>query len=203
VGPLLRALAIPVVLVQFEEDLVIGAAAASICDRCASEPHVVRVAGPAFRARDAPAECAAAIGERMPRSARQGARPDLPRLAQPAPPRAPRADRRAASSRCCSARARARTRTPTRRCLPASSPTTTCARDAAEGEAGWQRVVMRRGLQRKPVLAADTTVALAGEILGKPADRDDAERMLRCSRARSTACSPRWRCSSSSASRWR
>ena len=46
-------------------------------------------------------------------------------------------------------------------------------------EAAWQRVVMRRGLQRKPVLAADTTVALTGEILGKPAGRDEAERMLR------------------------
>jgi septum formation protein len=46
-------------------------------------------------------------------------------------------------------------------------------------EAAWQRVVMRRGLQRKPVLAADTTVTLAGEILGKPADREDAARMLR------------------------
>lgn len=46
-------------------------------------------------------------------------------------------------------------------------------------DAAWQRVVMRRGLQRKPVLAADTTVALAGEILGKPADREGAERMLR------------------------
>ena len=46
-------------------------------------------------------------------------------------------------------------------------------------EAAWQRVVMRRGLQRKPVLAADTTVALAGEILGKPVDREDAARMLR------------------------
>ena len=46
-------------------------------------------------------------------------------------------------------------------------------------EAAWQRVVMRRGLQRKPVLAADTTVTLAGEILAKPADRDDAARMLR------------------------
>ena len=46
-------------------------------------------------------------------------------------------------------------------------------------EAAWQRVVMRRGLQRKPVLAADTTVALAGEILAKPVDRADAERMLR------------------------
>ena len=45
-------------------------------------------------------------------------------------------------------------------------------------DAAWQRVVMRRGLQRKPVLAADTTVALAGEILGKPADREDARRIL-------------------------
>ena len=48
-----------------------------------------------------------------------------------------------------------------------------------KADAAWQRVVMRRGLQRKPVLAADTTVTLAGEILGKPADREDAERMLR------------------------
>jgi septum formation protein len=48
-----------------------------------------------------------------------------------------------------------------------------------KAEAAWQRVVMRRGLQRKPVLAADTTVALAGEILGKPVDRPDAERILR------------------------
>ena len=45
--------------------------------------------------------------------------------------------------------------------------------------AAWQRVVMRGGLQRKPVLAADTTVALAGEILGKPADRADAARILK------------------------
>jgi septum formation protein len=44
--------------------------------------------------------------------------------------------------------------------------------------AAWSRVTMRRGLQRKPVLVADTTVALGNEILGKPADRADAERML-------------------------
>ena len=48
-----------------------------------------------------------------------------------------------------------------------------------KAEAAWQRVVMRRGLQRKPVLVADTTVALAGEVLGKPTDRADAERMLK------------------------
>lgn len=48
-----------------------------------------------------------------------------------------------------------------------------------KAEAAWQRVVMRRGLQRKPVLAADTTVTLAGEIIAKPADAADAARMLR------------------------
>jgi septum formation protein len=48
-----------------------------------------------------------------------------------------------------------------------------------KAEAAWQRVVMRRGLRRMPVLAADTTVSLAGEILGKPSDRADAERILK------------------------
>lgn len=47
-----------------------------------------------------------------------------------------------------------------------------------KAQAAWQRVVMRGGLQRKAVLAADTTVALAGEVLGKPADRAEAQRML-------------------------
>ena len=46
-------------------------------------------------------------------------------------------------------------------------------------EAAWQRIVMRRGLRRMPVLSADTTVALANEILGKPSDRADAERILK------------------------
>jgi len=49
----------------------------------------------------------------------------------------------------------------------------------AKVQAAWQRIVMRRGLRRMPVLAADTTVSLAGEILAKPANRADAERMLR------------------------
>lgn len=47
-----------------------------------------------------------------------------------------------------------------------------------KAHAGWERITRRRGLARMPVLAADTTVALANEILGKPADRDDAIRML-------------------------
>ena len=48
-----------------------------------------------------------------------------------------------------------------------------------KAEAAWQRVVSRRGLRRMPVLAADTTVTLGGEILGKPVDRADAVRILR------------------------
>ena len=47
-----------------------------------------------------------------------------------------------------------------------------------KARAAWERVVMRRGLRRMPVLAADTTVALGEEVFGKPADRDDAVRML-------------------------
>jgi len=39
----------------------------------------------------------------------------------------------------------------------------------------WQRLA---SADRRPVLAADTTVALGLEILGKPADRADAVRML-------------------------
>ena len=45
--------------------------------------------------------------------------------------------------------------------------------------AAWKRVAMHRGLHVKPVLAADTTVALGGGIFGKPFDPADATRMLR------------------------
>jgi septum formation protein len=37
----------------------------------------------------------------------------------------------------------------------------------------------RAGLVTRPVLAADTAVVIDAEILGKPVDRQDAERMLR------------------------
>jgi septum formation protein len=47
-----------------------------------------------------------------------------------------------------------------------------------KAEAAWNRVTLRRGVPRHPVLAADTTVALDGEILAKPADAADAQRML-------------------------
>ena len=43
--------------------------------------------------------------------------------------------------------------------------------------AGWKRIE-QRDLPRAAVLAADTTVALAGRILGKPADRSEAAAML-------------------------
>ena len=46
-------------------------------------------------------------------------------------------------------------------------------------DAAWQRVVLRKGLRRMPVLAADTTVAAAEQMLAKPADAADAARMLR------------------------
>jgi len=48
------------------------------------------------------------------------------------------------------------------------------ARDKAQ--ALWQRLSVA---ERLPVLAADTTVALGPEILGKPVDRADAARILR------------------------
>ena len=47
----------------------------------------------------------------------------------------------------------------------------------AKAAAGWQRM-LERNLPRAPVLAADTTVALAGRIFGKPANRQEAEAML-------------------------
>jgi septum formation protein len=47
----------------------------------------------------------------------------------------------------------------------------------AKALAGWKRLE-QRNLPRAAVLAADTTVALDGRILGKPADRRDAAAML-------------------------
>ena len=47
----------------------------------------------------------------------------------------------------------------------------------AKAQAGWRRLE-QRNLPRAAVLAADTTVAIDGRILGKPADRRDAAAML-------------------------
>ena len=47
----------------------------------------------------------------------------------------------------------------------------------AKAEAGW-RLLRLRNLPLAPVIAADTTVALDGRILAKPADRKQAAEML-------------------------
>ena len=47
----------------------------------------------------------------------------------------------------------------------------------SKAEAGWRRM-LQRNLPHAPVLAADTTVAVDGVILGKPADRAEAATML-------------------------
>src|SRR5262245_10416801 len=47
----------------------------------------------------------------------------------------------------------------------------------AKAETGWLRV-MQRNLPQLPVLSADTTVALAGRIFGKPDSREHAAEML-------------------------
>ena len=49
------------------------------------------------------------------------------------------------------------------------------ARDKAQQGA---LLMAERGLPAKPILAADTTVILDGQVLGKPVDRDDAIRIL-------------------------
>jgi septum formation protein len=47
----------------------------------------------------------------------------------------------------------------------------------AKAQAGW-RLLRLRNLPLAPVLAADTTVALDNQVLGKPADRKEAAAML-------------------------
>ena len=63
--------------------------------------------------------------------------------------------------------------------LPGESPDQYASRIARlKAESGWSRLEQRR-LLRYPVLAADTTVAIGEDILGKPVDREDAVAMLK------------------------
>lgn len=63
--------------------------------------------------------------------------------------------------------------------LPGEAPDAYCERvTRAKLEAALLRRT-RRGVPPAPVLCADTTVALGPLILGKPADAEDAQRMLR------------------------
>ncbi len=62
--------------------------------------------------------------------------------------------------------------------LPGELPATYVERVArAKAEVGWKRM-QQRNLPLAPVLAADTTVALASRILGKPGSREEAAEML-------------------------
>jgi septum formation protein len=62
--------------------------------------------------------------------------------------------------------------------LPNEQPDTYVERVArSKAQAGW-RLLRLRNLPLAPVLSADTTVALDGRILGKPADRKEAAAML-------------------------
>src|SRR5688500_6234303 len=62
--------------------------------------------------------------------------------------------------------------------LPGEAPDTYVERVArAKAEAGL-KLLRLRNLPLAPVLAADTTVALDGRIMGKPADRKQAADML-------------------------
>ena len=65
VSPVLRALSVPVVLLQFDEELVIGASAREHLQSVCAKPHVVRIAGPHFALQTRPAECAEAIGRAL------------------------------------------------------------------------------------------------------------------------------------------
>ena len=62
---------------------------------------------------------------------------------------------------------------------PGESPGDYVTRIAAnKAMTGWTRALERR-LPRLPVLGADTTVTLRSEIIGKPANADDAAKVLR------------------------
>jgi septum formation protein len=58
-----------------------------------------------------------------------------------------------------------------------AAPEFACRMASEKAACGWRAVEMRRML-RFPVLGADTVVELDGAILGKPADRAEAETML-------------------------
>ncbi len=61
---------------------------------------------------------------------------------------------------------------------PGEAPLDYVARVAHDKAAFAWNAVLQRRMAPRPVLAADTTVTIDGEILGKPADPDEAARML-------------------------
>ena len=65
VGPQLAKLEVPIVVVQFEGDEVVGAAARDHLESVCHNAQVVRLPGPHFAIETRPRECARAIGERI------------------------------------------------------------------------------------------------------------------------------------------
>src|SRR5690606_31855934 len=63
--------------------------------------------------------------------------------------------------------------------MPGESPPRYVERVARAKAAAARRRLELRGAPDAPVLASDTTVAIGGRMYGKPADADDARRMLR------------------------
>ena len=62
---------------------------------------------------------------------------------------------------------------------PGESPTQYVERVVQDKARAAQARLIARGLPPAPILVADTTVAIGGTLLAKPADDDDARRMLR------------------------
>lgn len=62
--------------------------------------------------------------------------------------------------------------------LPGETPADYVSRTAREKAERGIVSIRKRGLAPRPVLAADTTVILSDDILGKPADRSEAVSML-------------------------
>lgn len=65
IGAELGALAIPLILVQFDDDQVIGASARAHLETVCHNAQVLRLPGPHFAIETRPRECAAAIAERI------------------------------------------------------------------------------------------------------------------------------------------
>lgn len=62
--------------------------------------------------------------------------------------------------------------------LPGEAPDVYVRRTAREKAERGLVTIRKRGLSPRPILAADTTVILGDDVLGKPADREAAEAML-------------------------
>ncbi|WP_313953084.1 Maf family protein [Accumulibacter sp.] len=62
--------------------------------------------------------------------------------------------------------------------LPGEDPISYVERIARSKAEFGRRIVTWRRLLSQPVLAADTTIELADEVIGKPVDADDARRIL-------------------------